>query len=333
MKKLLFVIVFAAAVIALIFAYWEMSKERVADSEGESPVASESKIVRDSKGENSISLDTNEQDLLALKVVTLTAVRHSPEAKGYGRVIDPTPLSSIVAELVAAQATANASQKELERLTALSAQQNASVRALQSATAQAQRDQTMVFALRQKFIASWGAAIAEHDDLPKWCQSLTAGETALLRLDLPAGEVIEKPPSVARVFALNSETNAVEAQFVGNAPTIDPSTQGQGFLYLVASRQLGFVPGAAVLGYLKSSTNDREGVLLPRSAVVRFDGKPWVFLKRGEDTFVRREVELQSPMTDGWFTDQGVKAGDAIVVSGAQMLLSEELKSQIQIGD
>lgn len=333
MKKLFFLIIAAAGVVALIFAYREMSTERLADSEGESPVASESRVVRDSKGENSISLDANEQNLLALKVVTLTAVRHSPAAKSYGRVIDPTPLSSIVAELVAAQATAGASQKELERLTALSAQQNASVRALQSASAAAQRDQTTVFALRQKLIATWGAAIAEHDDLPKWCQSLTAGETALLRLDLPAGEFMESPPPVARVFALNNETNAVDAQFVGNAPTIDPSTQGQGFLYVVTSRQLGFVPGAAVLGYLKSSNDDREGVLLPRSAVVRFDGKPWVFLKRGDDTFVRREVELQSPMTDGWFTDQGVKAGDAIVVSGAQMLLSEELKSQIQIGD
>lgn len=333
MKKLLAALVLAIAVGALISAYRNMSKERAKDTESDSPVASESKVLRNSKNGDALSLNANEQSILALKVVTLTSVRHPQEVKGYGQVIDPTPLTSIVAQLVAAQATVEVSQKELDRLNVLSAQENASARDLQTAAAAAQRDQTALYSLHQKLIATWGSTIAAHDNLPKWSESLAAGETALVRIDLPAGEYLKSPPAVARLYTLLDETNGVEAEFVDAAPTVNPQTQGQGFFYLVKSRQPGFAPGASVLGYLKESAEDRAGVIIPRSAVTRFDGKPWVFLKQGDNTFVRKEIALQSPLAEGWFTDEGVKPGEQVVVSGAQMLLSEALKSQIQIGD
>ena len=50
-------------------------------------------------------------------------------------------------------------------------------------------------------------------------------------------------------------------------------------------------------------------------------------------SFVRREIQATQPTDDGWFVSNGVKAGERVVASGAQLLLSEELKSQIQVGD
>jgi hypothetical protein len=45
---------------------------------------------------------------------------------------------------------------------------------------------------------------------------------------------------------------------------------------------------------------------------------------------VRKEVSTVQEVTNGWFDTSHFEAGDEIVVSGAQLLLSEELKFQIR---
>ena len=46
--------------------------------------------------------------------------------------------------------------------------------------------------------------------------------------------------------------------------------------------------------------------------------------------FARREVVQARPVDAGWFVSEGFKPGEKIVVAGAQLLLSEELKSKFQ---
>ena len=333
MKKFLIVVVAAVAAAALILAYREMSSERAAEREREKPVASESKISRNASGETVLTMDDETQKRIALKIDALTPMQLEPQMKGYGRVLDPAPLASLVAELVSARATAEASQKELERLKVLSAQNNTSARALQAAEAAAQRDRALVDSVQRRFLVAWGSAIGDHPALAGLIQSLATGENALVRIDLPAGEVLKTQPLGARLFALSDESNAVEAEFIETAPAVDAQTQGQGFLFLVKSPHPGFVTGVAVIGYLKIAGTPQSGVVIPRVAVTRFNGKPWIYLQSAEDTFLRREISLERPLAEGWFVTQGMKPGDRVVVGGAQMLLSEEQKSQIQMGE
>ena len=333
MKKILTIIIAVVAVAALIFAYSQMSKERAAEKEREKPVASESKVTRSASGEIAITIDEEAQRRIVLKIASLAARQLEPEVKGYGRVLDPAALSSAVAEFVSAHATADASQKELERLKVLSAQNNTSARALQTAEAAAQRDSALADSARQRLLAAWGKAIADHADLATFVQSLASGENALVRIDLLAGELLKTQPAGARLFRLSDENNPVEAEFVSSAPIVDAQTQGQGFLFLVKSRQPGFAPGASVIGYLKIAGDAQNSVVIPRGAVVRFNGKPWIYFQTGDQTFARREISLEQPLADGWFAAQGMKPGERVVVSGAQMLLSEEQKYQIKIGD
>lgn len=333
MKRIILIALVIAAVGGLIFAYVQMSKERAAEAEREKPVAAESKITRNAAGETVVTLNEESQKRLGLETAPLASAQLQPEVKGYGRVLDPTPLSTLAAELITARATAEASQKDRDRLKTLSVRQNASERALQAAEAAAQRDTALADSARQRLVAAWGQAIADHADLPDFVQSLSTGQNALVRLDLLAGELLKSNPQGARLFLLSDENNPVEAEFVSFMPTVDAQTQGQGFLYLVKSNQFRFTPGAAVLGRIRIAGEAQSGAVIPRSAVVRLNGKPWVYLQTDNETFARRAISENEPLGEGWFMAQGPRSGDRVVVRGAQMLLSEEQKYQIHMGD
>jgi multidrug efflux pump subunit AcrA (membrane-fusion protein) len=73
------------------------------------------------------------------------------------------------------------------------------------------------------------------------------------------------------------------------------------------------------------------GVVIPRAAVVRSEGRGWAFVQTGDDTFTRREVALTRPTSDGWFVAEGFKPGEKVVVTGAQVLLSEVGKAAIRM--
>jgi multidrug efflux pump subunit AcrA (membrane-fusion protein) len=84
--------------------------------------------------------------------------------------------------------------------------------------------------------------------------------------------------------------------------------------------------GARVVGRAETGREAVEGVAIPREAVVRFAGKTWAYVARGsdEDEFERREVAIDAPVAGGWLNGEGWKPGERVVVSGAQLLLSEE---------
>ena len=304
-------------------------------SGGEPPAATpektaepESRVKHGTNGEAVITLDADTQKIMGLQVAALAATELSPELKGFGRVLDPATLGATVADVLSTRATAGVSQKEFARLKALAEQNNASPRALEAAEAAAQRDAVLVESAQVKLLAATGKAIAVRDDLAGLVKSLASGDSALVRIDLPAGENLESPPLGARLAPLGDGSKPLEAQFAGAATGVDPQTQGRGFLFLVETNQSRLVAGATVTGFLKLSGSAQAGVTVPRSAVVRFNGATWVYLQTGDDTFERVEVALGAPLDDGWFIAKGLKAETKGVTVGAQQLLSEELKGQ-----
>ena len=61
--------------------------------------------------------------------------------------------------------------------------------------------------------------------------------------------------------------------------------------------------------------------------------RAWAYFQIAPTQFERRQLVVTSPAMRGWFVTSGFAAGDRFVVTGAQALLSEELKSQIQVKD
>ena len=76
-----------------------------------------------------------------------------------------------------------------------------------------------------------------------------------------------------------------------------------------------------------------QGVMIPAAAVVWWQGKAWVYVQTDPNHFVRRELSTETPVPEGWFVGTGLAAGDSIVVRGAQLLLSEEFRAQIQVSE
>lgn len=55
----------------------------------------------------------------------------------------------------------------------------------------------------------------------------------------------------------------------------------------------------------------------------------FVYVKTAEEQFSRRPIEHYSPTAGGYFVASGLNAGEQLVVTGGQMLLSEEFRGQI----
>lgn len=278
-------------------------------------------------GQIFLKLDKEAQEHVGLKTVALAAATLAPEAKGYGRILDPAPFAAVVAEIAVARAALEASLKDHQRLKTLHGQnQNVSTRALEIAEAVVKRDQIALDAAQLRLAAAHGKALATQPDLPALIRALSAQEVALARIDLPLGEVLSTPPLGARLAAASANAVPFDAELLGPAPNTDPQVQGQGFLFLL--KHASQPPGTALAGWLKIPGEAQAGVIVPREALLRHEGEVFVYVQTAAEMFERKEIELERPMVAGWFVREGLKPGDKLVVVGAQQLLSEELKGK-----
>jgi hypothetical protein len=85
-----------------------------------------------------------------------------------------------------------------------------------------------------------------------------------------------------------------------------------------------------VAGQLKLGGKARAGVAVPEAAVVWHGGRAWAYVREAPTTFVRKPVSTSEEIGNAWFNAEGFQPRDEVVVSGAQLLLSEELKFQIR---
>jgi hypothetical protein len=149
------------------------------------------------------------------------------------------------------------------------------------------------------------------------------------RVDVPVGQHLPPTASTAQVVAVGYEDAPVLADRVGLVTTADPTAQGQSFLFRLRDTRLGLRPGLAVSARIAVPGPPRQGIVIPSSAIVRLAGKSYVYVQTTANEFVRKEVSLDQPTESGYLSTGHVSVGDRIVVQGAQLLLSEELKSQI----
>jgi len=99
----LFLIVLAA----LIFGCDKKKEDKepakeAKEAKAEKAPESESHVKHGTNGEVIVTVETNLQQKIGLEVKALEAAQVPPEIKSYGRVMDPTPLVQVAADLAIA---------------------------------------------------------------------------------------------------------------------------------------------------------------------------------------------------------------------------------------
>ncbi|HEV2327769.1 MAG TPA: hypothetical protein VGY56_03150 [Verrucomicrobiae bacterium] len=323
-------VVVAGVVAVLIFAYLQMSKERVLDAQEDQPVTAASSVQTDSNGLTTVSLDLKTQQLIGLQIAALTPATAPIEIKAYGRVLDSATLISLRSDVLAADASLQASQQQYLRLKQLASQNNASAQALETAEAQLRHDQSALDTAKAQLVAATSAAIlSEPEDFFK---GLAEQKSVLIRLDAAAGDWPADSPVAGQLLSPVA-SRPIDADFIGRAAATDPMVQGAGFIFAVTNAPAVLTPGLAVTGFLQLPGGTASGTIVPDAAVVRFDGGDWIYVQANQTNFERRRIILDRPMNDGWFVTNNIAPNDNIIVTGAQDLLSEEHKAEIQMGD
>jgi multidrug efflux pump subunit AcrA (membrane-fusion protein) len=148
------------------------------------------------------------------------------------------------------------------------------------------------------------------------------------RPDAPAS-----PPASLLVDPLSAAGPSVRARLLGPAPEVDPLSRTPVFLYRVERGWPSARPGTLIEARFADSRAVGQGFLVPTDAVVQWEGLAWVYVARGQRRYLRELVSTDDPVAGGYLVRSGLSPSDAIVVRGAQQLLSEEFRPRAPAGE
>jgi multidrug efflux pump subunit AcrA (membrane-fusion protein) len=177
-------------------------------------------------------------------------------------------------------------------------------------------------------VTAVGARPGEIVEAGQMLLELADNSHPVVRVAWPA----EAGRAADRVMLLPSDGSGVEARLIGPAPEADPLTRQPTYLYRAHARWPGAVPGTPVAASLPDGAKV-EGVLVPDAAVVQWEGLAWAYLRRGPGEYARVPVSTDQPAPGGWVAGPPLAAGDSVVVTGAQELLSEEFRARVTVGE
>jgi hypothetical protein len=296
------------------------------------------KMTSEPSAKAAVTLDDAAVRMGGIVAAPLQPVSHRQAIQALAVVLSSLELNDLhnahaaaKAQVEAAQATAEASGKEYARLKALNANdRNVSDKALQTAEAlfrsDKARQKTSVEALRtveQKVRQQWGPRLADaivNNTL--LFRRLAAQQDVLVQITL-SGVYLSSPPPTIRLQSPGD--GFAEATLISLAPRTDPRFQGQSFFYSASVQNTGLVPGMNLSAYLPTGPEE-QGYLVPEASVVWSQGKAWVYLEESKGHYVKRELPASGSVTDGWFVPEQFTEGKLAVVTGAELLLSDELR-------
>ncbi len=295
-----------------------------------------------------VRVDDNIGDYAGVETLSLVATGFSPESKALAKVVDLRPMLVLRAkhnQSVAALNVANVAERalaaELARLKLL-AKSTGSVATKNIHYAQADWRAAMANlqglnfqrqTIKEQVIQSWGNVIATwilSADSKQW-QRLLLRQDSLLLVTLPLNLSLSAEVSVIRIARDGSRQQARKAYFVSPALATESLTQGETYFFKTTTGRLR--TGMRLDAWLAQGFKPLNGVHIPQQAITWHDGQAWVYVKLEDNLYQRRSLQSGLATAGGVFMTDEIYAGDSLVMSGAQMLLSEEFRWQIEGDD
>lgn len=279
-----------------------------------------------------------------LKTTILTTTEFHPEFIAYGKAIPIQSLNELrhqylvaAAEHHGAAARLDQSTQSLLRQQELFREGATSKHALQLQQAQWQTDKTQIQAnsaqqqrVFNEALLNWGKTLTEwllHTE--HWDRFLT-GEQILLQIYLPTNKQLDHVQIIA-VSGSGDRQTAGKASLISVAPQTDGSTQGESYFFQTDDTRIR--TGMRIVAWIPEKTASQSGIVIPKSALLWHLDQAFVYIKIAEEQFSRRNVTPLTTTIDGYFIGNELTAGDQLVITGGQMLLSEEFRGQIPSED
>jgi hypothetical protein len=290
-----------------------------------------------------VFLGGNAQKLSGLQTITLTAATNHPEFTAYGKAVNIQPLIELrnrylvsLTEHNSAKAKFNQAEQNIKRQQDLYRDGAGSKRNLQDQQSQWKTNKAQVDAAQIQ-----GKAIVD-EALLKWGKELTgwalatdsdklsaflSGQQTLLQITLPANKQLANDVQTIYVEASGNRSAADKASLISVAPQIDNTVQGESYFFQTGGSHIR--TGMRVAAWIPEQSENQPGVIIPKSALIWHMNQAFVYIKTDADKFSRRNIDNFSATTDGYFINNELNPGEQLVVTGGQMLLSEEFRGQI----
>jgi hypothetical protein len=290
-----------------------------------------------------VEIETEQQALSGIQTLMLQPESFLPEMAVYGNALNLQPLLdlrnrylSALAETQNSRARLQLTQKAMARTRHLHDSGVKAKRALeeqqalfQSEQALSQNAQWTAQGIRNEAIMNWGEKLSglflQQDSLS--VAPYLNGQQALLLITFPSATKLNPAGQKLTVSPSGQRDQAQNAEWIDKAPQLDGLTQGESHFF--TTRHPGIRPGARVAAWLPKQQEALSGVIIPGTALIWHLGQAFVYIKTGPEHFNRRAIQTFDEAQNGYFISQGLEAGEEIVITGSQMLLSEEFKAQI----
>ncbi len=359
-KTSLIIILQALLIVALFWVLVFYSKDEFESYQNEQEEEIESlNRVSTNEGINIVSLSPATQQNSGIQTIKINSANFNGEIKSFGNVISIDGLTeaksrylSLQSDIGIAKAANSHNLKQYQRLKTLNADdKNVSDQALQAAQATVAADNAKISANQlqlKNLIANtklqWGEQLAglAFEDMvfknkpPPHLANLVSQKNVLIQISLPLSTNTPKAGDSVRVTPLNESTAPIQAIYVSPATQSDSNGFGKTFYYSAPADLLRIGMRVNVVTESSAKTS-ASGVVIPSNAVVWYAGKAWAYFKNSQDKqsvqFIRKPIstdtEVDSGKNSGWF-NQGISEDSEVVISGAQLLLSEEFKYLIK---
>lgn len=318
--------------------------EAVSDVEAED----DDKVETKKENESSllVRIEDDIQEYSGIETQLLEQSEFYPETKATASVVDLTPMLALRANYLQVQSEFNV-LKVAERA---AAQEQARLQTLAKATksvasknlvyaesawreAKAKLDgiEYQLNAIRDQANHTWGSEIANWvlaKEAQQW-QRLLSNTDSLLLVTLPIERTLPADVKQVRVAHEGMQSDHTTAVYVSSARQTDKVIQGETYFFKLSDTSLR--TGMRFDVWYPEQQQPLSGVFVPEQAIVWNSGQAWVYVEIEQGLYQRRSLQKARAAQKGMFmaADGDLKAGDQLVISGAQMLLSEEFRWQI----